>query len=198
MEPFDDFTLWAAAAAGLVAVLGAVALWMRGRRASAPPKQAAGALVEHCRVCERDMVFTADQLKPLTGVEAGLMVSARPDLHGKRLAEYICPYCETAHCFVMEGRRPVWADANLFVPEQKRARCMECRKPLKRPPWPEGAYDGRLTEAPDLDPDMGLACPRCKATVCVQCCQSITHGAFTGLYRCPRCNAKAIDRAHHP
>lgn len=152
-----------------------------------------------CSSCGKPLVVHRSELVPLSRPEVALCVRVQPDLVGHKLAEYVCPYCEASHCFVVDGRTPVWVGANLYSPHQGGARCMDCGKPLQTPPWPAGAYDGRLNEAPSLQPDYGLVCSKCHAIVCVACTRLATRGRTKdGTFVCPRCARSPVDRSYHP
>lgn len=152
-----------------------------------------------CSICQKTLVFHQDELELLSAVECALAVREKPDLVGRKLAEYVCPYCEAAHCFVISGKRMQWVAANLYEPQETTARCAECQKPLRRPPWPPGQYEGKLGEAPALAPDYGLVCSLCHAVCCVQCCVNLTRaGVREGKWTCPRCSRQSTDRLFYP
>jgi len=152
-----------------------------------------------CTYCSKPLVVSKADLAELSRPEVALCVRANPDLAGKELSEYVCPYCEASHCFTREGRRIAWVGANLYSPHAGRARCMDCGKPLRTPPWPPGTYDGRLNEAPALQPDYGLVCSKCHAVVCFGCTQLATRGRTKdGSYVCPRCQRSPVDKTYHP
>ncbi|MDZ4859586.1 MAG: hypothetical protein SGI88_11445 [Candidatus Hydrogenedentes bacterium] len=151
-----------------------------------------------CSNCQKQMVVTAAELQPLQSVEIGLSVRDNPSLAGRKLAEYTCPYCDAIHCFTVDKRTPEWVGANLYSPQTKGTRCLNCSKPLRTAPWGEGAYNKRLNEAP-LQPDYGLQCSRCNAVVCVQCTIDATRNRTKdGSFICPRCFRSPVDRTYHP
>ncbi|HRI88413.1 MAG TPA: hypothetical protein PLJ47_06095 [Candidatus Hydrogenedentes bacterium] len=151
-----------------------------------------------CTICQKQMVIPAEDLKPLQGVEMALCVRDNPALAGRKLAEYTCPYCEATHVFAVDKRAPEWVGANMFSPQSKGTRCLNCSKPLRTAPWGEGAYDKRLNEAP-LQPDYGLQCSKCNAVVCVACTLDATRNRTKdGSFVCPRCFRSPVDRTYHP
>src|SRR5690606_19301153 len=93
---------------------------------------------------------------------------------------------------------PEWIGVNLSAPEQKAPVCLECRKPLRIPPWSPGEYDGKVTQAPDLRADYGLECPFCGSLSCVRCAEEATRNRTPdGSLRCPRCRRHPVDRFYH-
>ena len=153
---------------------------------------------QQCNVCQKQMVIPAADLVPLQSVEMALCVRTMPALMGRKLAEYTCPYCEAVHCFTVDKRTPEWVGANLYSPQTKGTRCLNCSKPLKIAPWGEGAYNKRLQEAP-LQPDYGLVCSKCDAVVCVACTVDATRNRTKdGTFVCPRCFRPYVDRTYHP
>lgn len=179
-----------------------VALTLRARAnetaASTRGVYATNSIQQPCSVCQKQMVIPPEALVPLKSVEMALCVRIVPALNGRKLAEYTCPYCEAVHCFTVDTRTPEWIGANLYSPQTKGTRCLNCSRPLKVAPWGEGAYDKRLPEAP-LQPDYGLECSKCGAVVCVQCTVDATRGGPTdGAYKCPRCFRLGVDKTFHP
>ena len=112
--------------------------------------------------------------------------------------EYVCPYCEAAHCFSTDERDPVWLGVNLYTPQARTNHCAECRRPLRRPPWRPGVYDGRLAAAPHIPPDVGLVCSKCGAVCCVACCRDVTRKRTKdGSLLCPRCGRGPLETVYH-
>ena len=187
-----------------IAVVGSgLVVWyaMSARDGRGGPRRrsSAGALDFTCTHCNKPLVVGKADLVELSKPEMALCVRAKPDLTGRPLAEYVCPYCEASHCFAVEGRRMVWVGVNLYSPHTGSARCMDCGKALRTPPWPPGTYDGRLKEAPALQPDYGLVCSKCHAVVCVACTQLATRGRTKdGSFVCPRCQRSPVDKTYHP
>jgi hypothetical protein len=152
-----------------------------------------------CASCNKPLVIGKTDLTELSRPEMALAVRVRSDLTGRKLAEYVCPYCEASHCFAVDGRRIEWVGVNMYSPHTTSARCMDCGKTLRTPPWPAGTYDGRLNEAPSLQPDYGLICSKCHAVVCFACTQLATRGRTKdGSFVCPRCQRSPVDRSYHP
>ena len=189
--------------------LGLLIVVLRAKRTNRPkrserprilrPRGRAATTDFRCTVCQRDLVFTRDQMRTLKGVEVGLAVRSRKEAVGRPLAEYTCPHCESGHCFAVDGREPEWLGANLYQPQQSTGRCMECGRPFKRTPWPVGAHQGDLRTAPSLDGDLGLRCSRCKSVVCVACSQVATRNRTDGsVYYCARCSRPGMDSFYYP
>jgi hypothetical protein len=197
-----DLSTWALPGALLAAAGATVIYWQVHRAAKprkAPPISEPKAITVRCSVCDHAIVFTVDQLAPLSAPETGLVVSARPEVVGKKLYDYVCPHCETSHCFTVNKKKPEWIGENMYQPEVKGARCMECKKPLKAPPWPRGTYDDRFSEVPHLEGDTGLECTRCDAIACATCAKANTlESTFNGAYRCCRCSRMSLDKIFHP
>ena len=197
-----DLTLWilpATAALALLGVGGVVWLAMYLRcRASAPVRSSAKVVAMACTVCREDLLFPTEDLVPLSPPEQALAVRVQPDVLGKRLAEYVCPHCEAAHCFATKGRRVEWIGVNLYEPQTKSAHCVQCKVLLRAPDWAPGRYDGRLHKAPGLEPDHGLVCPLCGAVCCVRCCRDATRNRTEdGSLKCPRCSRHPVDKVYH-
>jgi hypothetical protein len=183
--------------AGVLLVLGGSAL--RRRLPSRPRRSKHAPLETTCSVCRKPLIFERGELRPLRGEEVGLVVRSHPDIVGRKLGEYTCPYCEAAHCFFIDVRPPQWLGANYAQPQTTSGHCQECRKPLRKPPWPEHAFDGRLQEAPQLAPDLGLICSRCHAVCCVSCCKDATRNRTPdGSFLCPRCFRGPVEAVFHP
>jgi hypothetical protein len=188
------------AIAGTVLVL---ALTLRARLASGT--SSAGLIADaasfqmRCGICQKDLVIHPNQLVKLSGPELALSVRVKPKLVGRPLAEYVCPYCEASHCFAVDVRPPECVGTNLYLPRGAGALCMECGKPLRKPPWPIGYFDGRLNEAPELHPDYGLICSRCQAVTCVACVKDATRNRTKdGSFVCPRCMRSPVTGVFHP
>lgn len=189
---------------GTIAVVGSgLVVWyaLSAREARSGPRRVspANALEFTCTYCSKPLVVGKSELVDLSRPEMALCVRVKPALAGRRLAEYVCPYCEASHCFTVDGRRLTWVGVNMYSPHSGGARCMECRKTLRTPPWPAGTYDGRLNEAPSLQPDYGLVCSKCHAVVCYACTQLATRGRTKdGTFVCPRCQRSPVDKTYHP
>ena len=175
--------------------------WLSREKQPKTPRKRAGreALHFECSICRRDLVFSPAEMVRLSPVEIALVVRSSPGLVGSKLAEYVCPYCQAAHCFVVDAGPPQWVGVNFYEPQDTAARCSECRKPVQTPPWPPGLYDGRPLEAPSLLPDYGLVCDRCGAVCCFACCEKNTrHRTEDGSLVCPRCFRSPVDRFYRP
>lgn len=140
-----------------------------------------------CKECQCTLPILKDEFVAIKGTEKGLVVRERPELVQRPLAEFVCPRCETTHCFAMDRTPPEWVGMNFYQPQQKSARCKECGKKLERPPWPKDVFGGNVLRAPDLKPNLGVQCPRCGAVTCVTCAQDATRNRVAGGYLCPRC-----------
>jgi len=197
LPPWVAVGTLAFAVLGLGAVFGMA--WRTARWKQHGPQTAVGAIHMACTVCQKELVFHRDILVLLTPPERALAVRVKPELVGRKLAEYVCPHCEAAHCFIVDGRRPEWVAANLYEPQTTSAHCMECHKPLRTPPWPPGEYDGRLEQAPALAPDYGLVCSRCQAVCCVACCANLARiRSKETKWMCPRCFRYPVDTLFYP
>lgn len=151
-----------------------------------------------CSECCKAMVVAVEQVRELSPSERGLVVRDYPHVAGRPLGEYLCPHCQAAHCFATDTPVLEWIAANCYSPQTKTGRCLECRKMLRTPPWPRGAYDGRLRDAPRMEPDYGLQCPYCKSVVCIACAERVGHGRDQdAAYTCPRCRRKPISTMYH-
>ncbi len=194
-----EYAAIAVAALGVIAVLF-VALRMRPRRVRVAVQARTNS--PHnltCEVCQQELIFAPNALVPISSVEIGLVARTHPKLAGRKLFEYVCPHCESSHTFIVEGGRPQWVGVNLYQPQVKTTRCQECRKPLRRPPWPAGTHDGRVHEIPDLDDGLGLVCSRCGSVCCVECCRKATRTRTPDrTFLCPRCARGPVDRLFHP
>lgn len=158
-----------------------------------------GSLQMPCTSCNRPLMIAREELVPLSRPEIALCVRVKPELTGMNLAEYVCPYCDASHCLAVSKRTIEWVGANLYSPHHGAARCMDCGKLLRTPPWPRGTYDGHLKEAPSLLPDYGLVCSKCQAVVCVACTEKATRNRTKdGSFVCPRCFRSPVDRCYHP
>ncbi len=187
----------------ILAVGSALVVWYALRSSQPQDRasgQSSGSVAElTCASCSKPLVINRADLTELSKPEIALSVRAQPKLSGKKLVEYVCPYCEASHCFAVEGRRLEWVGMNLYSPHGGGARCMDCGKPLRTAPWPPGTYDGRLNEAPAMQPDYGLVCSKCHAIVCYGCTQLATRGRTKdGTLVCPRCQRSPVDKTYHP
>jgi len=151
-----------------------------------------------CSVCQQTLVIAPADLRPISGAEVALVVRECRSAEGRPLAGYACPYCDAYHVFALDGARPAWLVANPFEPQARANMCIECRKPLKRPSWPRGQFDGQVDAAPGLEPKHGLECSRCASVCCVECCRFVTRGKTEdGSLLCPRCFRGPVEKFHH-
>ena len=179
------FQLWALPSALAVGVAGmALALWW-ARRGMAASRNACFEM--ECTVCQKMLVVDQHEMQALSPPECALVVRNAPRIVGRPLAEYVCPYCESAHCFAMDAPVPEWIASDAYVPQGRGALCKECQKRLQNPAWPPGQYTGKIQDAP-LTPDTGMICKRCGAVCCVACIRRATRNRTPdGSYLCPRC-----------
>ncbi len=194
--PDSWIPLIAAFAFGVVATGGMVLLQRSARKPRKPRENRRGGPVEfECTICHRDLIFGSGELVALSAPEKALVVRSRRSLQGQDLAEYVCPYCEAAHCFALHGGRATWVGVNFYEPQTASARCAECGGQLRPPPPSVQSYSGRMGDAPELAPDLGLRCSRCGVVCCVACGQQNTQGPTeTGGLVCPRCGRDGLDR----
>ncbi|MCP4644959.1 MAG: hypothetical protein GY851_31245 [bacterium] len=179
-----------------VAVVGAVAVvaWaLRARSRAVNPPGSRNAFECVCSVCQREIVVPVAELDPLAPVEVALCGRTKPQLIGRKLGQYDCPHCEASHYFTMDTRPPQWVGVNLYSPQDKTCRCQECGRVLQPSPWGKGMYDGRLHEAPRLQPDFGLVCAICSSVSCVDCVETLAHEETSdGSHVCPRCRRRSV------
>lgn len=198
----DNLPQWAIpAAAGFGACLVVVLLILVLRARPKSPKKRAlrGSFQLTCNVCQHELVIETQDLQLLVGTDIGLAVRAIPKIVGRKLADYTCPYCEADHCFAIESGKPEWVGVNLYSPQSAGSQCLDCRKPLRRPPWPKGQYKGRPLEAPNPSPDYGMVCARCDSVCCVACVKKATRNRTTdGTLLCPRCHRSPVDEYFYP
>jgi hypothetical protein len=198
-----DITAWAFPAALVFFLVGTLLVLYMTRRgrpvASDSDMEQSTAQERICSVCRQALIFDRSELEPLIHAEMALAVSADPSLIGKKLAEYVCPYCDAAHCFVVDGADPTWVGANFSEPQDKGRLCLECRTPLRTPSWAKGAYDGNLDGTPQQQADHGLVCRFCKSICCLQCCEANTRNRTQdGSLLCPRCFRGPMNQFFHP
>lgn len=147
-----------------------------------------------CPICQRELTIEPDQLNEIDGPEVALIVRDRPDVHRRPMADYRCPNCEAYHVFAMDKTPPEWLMANPFEAQRGSTLCSQCRVPLARPTWPQGAFDGRVDEAPGVDAKHGLTCSRCDSVVCLGCCRDATRNRTKdGSLLCPRCHRGPVE-----
>lgn len=155
--------------------------------------------IDHeCSVCARSFRFFRAQLKPLTPAEKGMAVSNDPMHYGQPLASIPCPHCNSVQIFRAKGNQVVWIGADMYSPQGSGVRCLECQRVLAPAPWPSGKYDGKFDDAPGIDPDTGVVCSRCNATLCFECIYRFKHSrGEDGSYRCLRCSRTSVNRFLH-
>jgi hypothetical protein len=180
--------------AGVLLVLAAAAVLRFSRRR---PRTSSETVSLDCTVCHRPLVFNVAEMEMLSPTELALVVCTRPEVVGRKIAEYVCPHCEAAHEFLMDVRPPVWIGANSYRPQAAGGNCPECHVRFRSPSWPRGTFDGRVAEAPELAPDFGLVCSRCGAICCVACTQRHSHNRAVDALICPRCSRGPVDRFYH-
>ncbi len=193
-SPFIVPVTFAFAAAGIVLVLLIAGVQRGGERRT----RRVNTVEMACTSCQRELVIAPGELDPISGAESALVVRERPEVSGRPLADYQCPYCEAHHTFTLDSSPPKWLITNAFSPEGMTNRCCQCHKNLKRPPWPSGARDADPQLNPDLDPDNGLVCVRCGAICCVVCCKEASRGrTHDRTWMCPRCFRGPLAKVHH-
>lgn len=197
--PENDVLLYIVMVVVVVAAGGTAAgLRMRRRTRSSRPLTADTVAVT-CTVCERELVFNRSELEPLSPAEMALVVRARPDVLGRKLSEYVCPYCESSHCFAATKKGVAWVGANLYQPQGKSAHCFECRRTLAQPIGGTPGTPQRVADVSALAPDYGMECPFCHAVCCVACCRNTARGRVTdGSLVCPRCRRRPVDLLYFP
>lgn len=194
----DEWMVWVGPAGVAMAGIAVVAaLTVRARNRSEPESSGRprrGAVEIICSACGHNLIIAPDQLTPLPAVEVALVARAEPKAASRKLAEYLCPHCESAHCFLVDTKPPTWLGANLYEPQTATAHCQECGVLLKPAPWQAGANQEPLPETSWLEADHGLVCPYCKTRVCVQCARINTRKRTPdGSFMCPRCRRFPVD-----
>lgn len=182
----------------LIGVVGVfVGLRWRSRRRSGKAPDPVDVEMK-CTLCQAELSLRRSDMAPLSSVEAALLVSEYPDTLHRKLAETRCSTCNANHTFVVDLTPPVWICANSFEPGGMSNHCAQCHKPLARPDWPVGAYDGQVDLAPGLKPLHGLKCPRCDAACCVECVKDATRGRTAdGSFLCPRCYRGPVNQFYY-
>jgi hypothetical protein len=152
-----------------------------------------------CPTCERELVIARGELVELPGPEMALVVRSVKTAAGRKLGEFVCPHCSSAHCFIMDSGKLAYVGTNLYEPQAHDSTCHHCRRPLRKPVWAVGAYDGRLDEAPTVPLDYGLTCSQCTALSCVNCCRERSQvlQLDDGITACPRCSHAPVDTVYH-
>ncbi len=151
-----------------------------------------------CPLCQHPIRSSVGELARLTPNETGFVVRERPEAYGRPLGELHCPSCEASHVYAVDRFPPEFLVTNPISATARKNSCAQCRAPLRAPAWPRGAFDGRLIEAPKLDPKHGLVCGQCGAIVCVQCSQEASRGRTAeNVLRCPRCFRVPMVKFHH-
>ena len=197
----DQWVLWAGpigvAAAG-IAVVAVLTVRARNRpEPSAPGRLRRGTVEIVCSACGHNLIIAPNELAPLPAFEIALVARTEPKAASRELAEYLCPHCESAHCFLMDTKPPTWLGANLYEPQTATAHCQECGVLLKTAPRQADANRESLPEAPWLEAGHGLVCPFCRARVCVQCARINTRKRTPdGSFMCPRCRRFPVDTVY--
>ena len=192
--------------AGLVAavVVAGALFWQRTRERGAANVGAQsmnrdGSMAFLCPVCGDENQIHYETLPVLSSAEKALVVRERPEVVGKELREYVCRQCDASHCFVFSEGRRRYIGANLYGGQAFGNCCVECRRPLERPPWNPGTHDGDLESAPGPIDSYGLRCRHCGAVTCVACCRATTRNRTKdGSLLCPRCFRGPQEHFFHP
>jgi len=151
-----------------------------------------------CPICQHSLCRRVGELARLTPNETGFVVRERPEAYGRPLGELHCPSCDSSLVYAVDRFPPEHVVTNAFSATARKNTCNQCRAPLHAPAWPEGAFDGKIGNAPGLDEKHGLVCNHCGATVCVQCSKEASRGRTTeGVLRCPRCFRVPLERFLH-
>jgi len=183
----------------VLALLLVAAIVFFARPTGAPSRRLGKIMFVSCPVCKHEFEVFPGSMRPLTNVEIGLAVSAMPHLLGKQFVECECPRCDAALCFEVQHDRLRLAGSNIYTAHDRPGLCQNCQRPLATPPWPAGAYDGKLKEGLDIGPGIGLVCGRCGARCCYSCVQKATRGRTNGgALICPRCSRSPVDKVFHP
>ncbi len=198
IEYIIENTLGATLCFAAVAALGVILFSFRRNKPRAKTPKAGNSIQMPCEECHKELVIHPNELIKISPAEMALVVRCRPSTLHKKLAEYVCPYCEAAYCFSVERKSMDLVGVNLYEPQTKSRKCKECGRKLASPPWPKGRFDERISEAPELQDDYGLECPYCAATLCVACCRDLTRNRTPdGSFLCPRCSRYPVDKFLH-
>lgn len=182
-------------AAGLILMALARSFGAR-RRPKSPPDHT---VEMTCTVCERRLIFGRSAVELLSPPEMALVVRSCPKVVGRRLCEYVCPYCDASHCFVIGPKSLVWVGVNLYTPQTQSAHCFECNRILDRPPGGAAGMTQKIAEPAALPLGFGLKCSFCGAVCCVDCCKKASRGRTSdGSLACPRCRRKPINLLYFP
>jgi hypothetical protein len=183
----------------LLALLLAAAIVLLTAPANARSTKRGRTMPVTCPVCGHAFEVSPESMRSMTNVEIGLAVSSMPDLAGKSLVECVCPRCESALCFEEQHNQLRFAGSNIYTAHDRPGLCQNCQRPLATPPWPVGAYEGKLKEGLDISPDIGLVCARCEARCCYSCVQNATRNRTKGgALICPRCFRTPVDKVFYP
>lgn len=152
-----------------------------------------------CAVCAEPSEVSSESLATLSSAEKALVVRERPNVIGQNLVEFACPVCDASHCYQARRNSMLYVGVNLYQGQHFQTNCKECQKRIVRPPWRDGAFDGKVEQAPGDIANLGLQCPLCGAICCVDCCKRATRNRTTdGTLLCPRCFRGPNDRfCHH-
>lgn len=187
----------AALAVAALAALAAAFVFAHRRRntRSAVSTTAPGGFI--CVTCGTTLPARPGHLRPMTAQERGLIVCEHPELSGAPLAELACPACGALHCFVVRGKQTHYVGTDIFAPQTRTSKCLDCGQPLARPGWPPDRDPGNPGAA-SLPPNIGLICSRCGGVSCVACCRNATRNRTQdGSFLCPRCFRGPVDRVYH-
>ncbi|PCJ57735.1 MAG: hypothetical protein COA73_10450 [Candidatus Hydrogenedentota bacterium] len=150
-----------------------------------------------CPTCQKIMTVPRNKIRPLRNVETALVVQIEPNLEQRLMGEFRCPHCESAHIFLLDTTPPHLVISDPGEPQTNTNQCTNCHKPLLKATWPRNEYEGRVLEAPDLQPKHGLICARCDAVCCVECVKDATRNRTKdGSLLCPRCHRAPVDKIY--
>lgn len=151
-----------------------------------------------CTVCGAPAEVSQSALATLSPAEKALVVRERPSVIGQNLVEFACPGCDASHCYGVRRNTMTLIGVNLYQGQHFQTNCKECQKPIARPPWRAGAFDGHVDGAPGDLSNLGLQCSLCGAICCVDCCKRSTRNRRSdGALLCPRCFRGPNDRFYH-
>lgn len=165
---------------------------------SSDRKKEKNVYVHTCPDCQSEVRIIQGGLKHLDPADAAMIVRLVPDAPMYHIGETRCPKCQSWLAFRIDQWPPGFLTVNATEGHVATNSCTQCRKPLRKPEFPKGAYDGESAALAKLPIDIGLICSRCNALNCVACVVDATRGRTKdGSLLCPRCYRGPVDKVHH-
>lgn len=190
-----------ASAMAILAIIAVRLTWLTVRPSAIPgeiTRNRDGSFAVICAVCGESVEVSSESLSTLSPAEKALVVRERPNVIGQNLVEFACPACDASHCYSVRRNAMAYVGVNLYQGQHFQTNCKECQKRIKKPVWPDRAYDGKVNQAPGDLTDLGLQCSLCGAICCVDCCKRATRNRTSdGTLLCPRCFRGPNDHFWH-